>query len=298
MKKRVVFNLKFAPGDSLVFTTVLRDLYLSCPSEYEVDVHNYYPEIFKNNPYITSINDDTVYCYKKIKHEDILCKRMNGNHYSKIFNQIVSETLKVKIQQNSIYPELYLSKEEESEEILDRLKIEKPFWIINSSFKIDMPLKSWIPYRWVELIEELQMRNVNLVQTGSNTEIYEELSNIKSVIGKTENIRDFISLCYHSSGIITHTSFPVHVAAALNKPCVVLNFGRENPWYSCYPNQQVLHTVGLLDCCSVNGCFKKQRNECIYPVGKLKYPLCVNLVSVNDALRSVMKYESNKILGD
>lgn len=297
MKKRVIFDFKMAPGDSLIFTTVLRDLYLNCPSEYEVEVNNYYPEIFENNPYITNINDNTVYCYRKIKHVDILSNRRNGDHYSKIFNTIVSETLGIDIQQNSIFPELYLSGKEKSEEILDRLEIKKPFWIINSSFKIDIPLKSWIPYRWVELIEELQIRNINLIQTGSNTEIFEESPNIKSVIGKTENIRDFISLCYHSSGIITHTSFPVHVAAALNKPCVVLNFGRENPWYSCYPNQQVLHTVGSIDCCSYDGCFKKQRNECLNPVGKLNYPLCVNMISVNDVLRSVMKYEQNIILG-
>jgi len=297
MNKKVIFELKMAPGDSLVFTTILRDLQLERPNEFLVDVHGYYPEIFMNNPYITKLEKGKdIHCFRKIKHNDILFER-NWNHYSTIFNTIVSDSLGRFIQQNSIYPELYLTEKEKSEDILDRLGIEKPFWIINSSFKIDIPLKSWIPYRWIELIEELKMRNINLIQTGSNTEVYENLPGITSVIGKTENLRDFFSLCYHSSGIITHTSLPVHIAAALDKSCVVLNFGRESPWYSCYPNQQVLHTIGSLECCSKEGCFKKQRNECNTLIGNPSYPLCVNLISVNDVLRAVMKFENNKILG-
>lgn len=291
MKKEVIFELNMAPGDSLVFTSVLRDLYLNYPNTYSVDVHNYYPEIFKNNPYITKLKkEENTHCYRKIKHSDVIFNRNNWKHYSEIFNLIVSETLGITIQQNSIYPELYLDEKEKSENILKKLNVKKPFWILNSSFKIDMPLKSWIPYKWKELSYELLKRGLNIYQCGTNTDIFEELPNIQSLIGKTENIRDFISLCYHSSGIVTHTSFLVHIAAVFRKPCIVINGAREYPTYSCYPTQQVIHTNNVHCHLSIDGCFKKQRNECINMVGSPPYPLCMSMISINEVILNVMKY--------
>ena len=295
--KKVILDFRFAAGDCLVLTNVLRDLQLNYPDEFQVEVMSYYPEIFYGNPNFTKFEDtDQIQCYKKIEQSEATLTRNNFLHCSSIFNMIISDFLfddAYSIPQQSIYPELYLTDLEKSEKIIDKFGIEKPFWIVNSSFKQDMPLKSWIPYKWQELIYQLSKRNVNVVQTGSHYDLFEELKYCKSVIGKTENIRDFISLCYHCEGIITHVSFPVHVAAALDKPCVVICGGREHPWYSCYPNQQVIHTINSISNCFLsNGCFKKERSECINMVGSPAYPLCMSMISINEVLLNVMKYIS------
>lgn len=286
-----------APGDILVLTTILRDLKLQNPN-FNIYIKSHYPEIFENNPYITKEINKFNSEVKRITNDDIILSR-NGSHYSTIINMIISDWLGKEIEQTSIYPELYLTEEEKSDSLLQKLGINKPFWIMNSSFKSDIPLKQWSPQYWTQIIRELNKRNIKLVQTGSIYDISEEYPGVKSVIGKTEELRDFLSLCYHAEGFITHVSFLVHIAAALNKPCIVLAGNREHPWYSCYPTQQILHIHGkggLLECSNNgNGCWNKERQQCKNLIGQPSYPLCLQLIIPEEILLNVLKYENNVI---
>ncbi|HVA46385.1 MAG TPA: hypothetical protein VNH11_08430 [Pirellulales bacterium] len=121
------------------------------------------------------------------------------------------------------------------------------------------------------------------VQIGAAEHSHPPLDNVVDLRGKTDH-RQLIRLVYHSSGVLTGVSYPMHLAAAVPcrplapqaepaspnrqafhegrdptqiprrsahgvsglrlRPCVVINGGREPPHWEQYPGHQFLHTIG------------------------------------------------------
>ena len=121
----------------------------------------------------------------------------------------------------------------------------------------------------------------------------------------------------------------MHIAAVYDKPCVVLAGGREEPWFEWYGNgfenftkeccpvkvpHKFLHTLGLLHCCDVQGCWKrrtvpldsndltnsKRKNDlCREPVrlsSGQSIAGCMNLITPDHVVQAVMEYYDEKIL--
>jgi ADP-heptose:LPS heptosyltransferase len=285
--KCITFKNFYAPGDCLVFTSALRDLHLSYPFEFQISVQSCYPEIFYNNPNISNYKCDLI-----IELNPFEWKYENHNknyHYSESYYILLEKYLNVKIERTSIYPEIFLTEKEKSLEILNRLGINKPYCVINAGFKNDMPLKQYPAIYWQQIVNELNIFNAfNIVQTGHSHHNHPPLKSVKNLIGKTDNIRDYFSLIYHSIGVICHVSFPMHIAAAFHKPCIVIGGGRENYIWEKYPDQSFLHTIGKLPCCDRSGCWKTQLNECenLTEFG----PFCYNLIPPKNVISSVLSY--------
>jgi hypothetical protein len=109
----------------------------------------------------------------------------------------------------------------------------------------------------------------------------------------------------------------MHVAAAFDKPCVVIAGGREEPWWEAYVDDyaafgpkaapvtvphRYLHTLGLLECCKLKGCWKRKviktadtdpKHLCklISPTmsGQV-IPECMNMITVDHVVEAVMSY--------
>ena len=110
----------------------------------------------------------------------------------------------------------------------------------------------------------------------------------------------------------------MHVAAALDKPCVVLAGGREPKWWEAYLNAETsyfgrqcasvqvphryLDTIGRLPCCEKFGCWKTHvtaaettRPEacCVDPVNDgfgQTIPHCLKLIIAEDVVAAVLSY--------
>jgi hypothetical protein len=81
--------------------------------------------------------------------------------------------------------------------------------------------------------------------------------------------------------------------------------GREPPHWEAYPHHQFLHTVGVLPCCAVGGCWKsrcqpagdgddKDRLDlCERPVqvrAHLRIGRCMDLITPADVIRRIETY--------
>jgi hypothetical protein len=112
----------------------------------------------------------------------------------------------------------------------------------------------------------------------------------------------------------------MHLAAAFDKPCVVVAGGREEPWWEHYADDygafgpvcaavqmphRFLHTVGVLDCCSYKGCWKnrtvpitpedtisRKLKLCVDPVREEEQavPRCMSLVTPDFVVDAVQSY--------
>jgi ADP-heptose:LPS heptosyltransferase len=293
MEKLILQN-KLAVGDCICLLTTIKNIHLNYPNRSQIGVLSYYPEVFKNSEFITdfSVHDiigsipviNVTYAdyLDKIKKEKI--------HYVNGFIFDINNKLNLNIKLIDNKPEINLTEEEinKGKRILKENGINKPFWLLASGFKLDMPLKTYSPRKYQELINILNDKNICLVQTGDNKQINPKFKNVISLVGKTNDLRDYFSVCYLSDGMIGHTSLQLHVASAFNKKCIILCGGRELPEYSKYKDQIFLNSIGKLSCCKESGCWKKQIFECEnYENGE---PKCMNMISINNIVDCVLNY--------
>lgn len=279
---KIVFKLWQSPGDCLVATAAIRLLHNEYSDCYITDILTPYPEIFYRNPYITNLKNDDEHIVVPLTYENYIGNSdLSGIHFSDSYVMELNKKLGLKLVNDNINPELYLTEEEKDGDfILSKYNISGKFWLFNAGFKIDMPLKSWPIIYWEHL---LKLSDFQLIQVGSSKHVHPIFSskNCKSLVGSTENLRDYLVLCYHSEGHIGPISLCMHIMASYNKPCIVIAGGRENPRWEMYQNHAFLHTVGMFSCCKTSGCWNKQRYECTNMDTKfgMSYPKCMWLLS-------------------
>jgi len=116
-------------------------------------------------------------------------------------------------------------------------------------------------------------------------------------------------LIHNADGVLCGVTSLMHLAAAVPRPanrtglrpCVVIAGGREPPHWEGYPGHQFLHTVGALQCCREDGCWKARTRalgdgapedepdcRCVDIVGPLAR--CMHLITPNDVIRRIESY--------
>ena len=289
--QKVIFKQWQAPGDLLMLTVAIRDFYKMYPLLTEIDVLSCYPEVFFNNPYITNHPKDGTVPIVDLDYGAARNKLAPlGYHFSDVFIYMINELYDLKVMKTSMRPDIYLTKDEKSDTILERLGIKKPYWLINSGVKNDIPIKGYPPAMWEKVIDGLLAEGINLYQVGSLHHIHPTHRKIESLVGKTENLRNYFSLVYHSDGCINHTSMQMHLAAAFHKPCVTIGGGREDCRWEGYPDHRYLNTIGLLDCCQERGCWVSTHTECKRPWRNSPYATCLAMIKPEVIIQQVLNY--------
>ena len=131
---------------------------------------------------------------------------------------------------------------------------------------------------------------LNIYQVGSHFDIHPTHNKIRSLVGKTQNLRDYFSLVYHSDGCINHVSMQMHLAAAFRKPCVVIAGGREDCRWEVYPDHRFLNTIGHLDCCQERGCWISKIEDCKRPWRNTPYATCTSMIKSEVIIQQVLDY--------
>lgn len=318
--------LKWAIGDIVVISSLLRDLKLTYGDQYGITPLGHYKGIFwTNNPYVhegipaNSKKVDLDYS-NGIK----ASMRGYGKHFIKyIHDKFLEET---GIYVPVLYPkgDIHLSTEEKNKKL-----VEGKYWVVLAGGKTDITTKIWNFNRYQKVVDELARRGIRTVQVGNTCRycVNPELVNCINMVGKTRNERDFFSLLYNAEGIICGVTSAMHIAAVFDKPCVVIAGGREEVTWEAYRNDLnnfeekttpvavehcFLHTIGKLDCSTVHpqaGCWKtktvalrgatvKSDSLCIKPKWEDGVPLpeCLQLITPDMVVDSVLSYYEKGIL--
>ena len=288
---KVIFKQWQAPGDLLMLTVALRDLHIMYPGLIQTDVFCCYPEVFFNNPYLTYFPKDGPVPIQDLPYGEVRDKLAPlGYHFSTVFIYIINELYDLKVMKTSMRPEIYLTPDEKADKIVKRFRLERPYWLINTGVKNDIPIKGYPPAMWQKVIDGLVDAGINLYQVGSHHDIHPTHSRIRSLIGETENLRDYFSLMYHSSGSIGHVSMHMHIAAAFSKNCVIVGGGREDCRWETYPDHRFLNTIGHLDCCQERGCWISKIQDCRHPWKDTPYATCMAMIEPESVIKEVLKY--------
>jgi hypothetical protein len=318
--RRLVISHARAPGDVTVLTALVRDIQLSRPGEFLIDVDTTSQELWNNNPHITKFSraglKDVEY-HKADYGMGLQVSEYETVHFMSYFHRDFKDKLKIDIPVTKPYPDLHLSAEEKATS-----PVSGRYWLCFPGGKTDFTAKLWSISQWSELVSRLSARGFACVQ-GGNGNVRGDVKHINpdipgmalNVVGRT-GLRELLQLIYHAEGVICGVTFPMHAAAALQKPCVVIGGGRESWWWEAYVRENTglgppavlsqlkvphrfLHTIGHLDCARHHGCGRcnvlptdEKRSFCTNPIISPgdTIPLCMQMITVEMVETAVWSY--------
>lgn len=294
--KQLIFKQMQSPGDLLMLTTALRDLHIHYPNWFETDVISCYPEVFFNNEYVTHLPKDNGIPVINLDYGPYLhLYRKRGMHFTHCFIEMLNEILNLNIEITNPVPYVPLTFYERNKRMIyKKFGLKKPYWLINAGIKNDIPLKQYPPMYYQKVVDMLTERDdfhCDVVQVGHSHHIHPRLDGAINLVGKTNSLRDYFALVYHSEGCIGPVSLQMHLAAAFDKPCIVLAGGREEPSWEKYYGHIYLNTIGLLDCCFTEGCWRKHLGECSWINDDDRYPACMEMIKPEKIVYEVMQFQ-------
>ena len=273
-------------GDTAMMTVAVRDLHLAHPSKYETDVRTRWPDLWKNNPYITPLKEGT-----EIDLGYPLIQKPGSQSFSDGFRLDLADKLGINIPFTSMNIDLHLTVKEKKRNIVqEKFGYPGKYWVLNAGYKADVILK-YYPF-WQEVVELLKNK-VQIVHIGSNADVHPELEGVFNLVGET-NVRELIQVIYRSEGSIGPVSCQFVLSTAFNKPSVIVAGGKEPPRWQMYNYHRYLSVGGCLPCCPDGGCWTAKYHECKSRVGGV--PRCFAMISPEEVARNVLLYYDGGIL--
>lgn len=302
------------PGDNICISSVLLNLHLNYPGRFRTHFDTRIPELWQHNPYQTPRHE-----LKNPRHiplyfgiHDTEERRM---HFIEFWLRSLSDSLGLPIPLLKCRGDLYLTKEECERPIRDLTGSDEPYWLLCASHKTDCRTKWYPTESWQSIVDGLAGK-VKFVRPAHKPTFNPDAPNaerdiggnhfvpplrgVVELAGKT-GIRDSMRLVYHAEGIVCCITFLQHLAAALPRPpgktavrpCVVIAGSREGQFVTQYPGQNILHTIGAMDCCSSGGCWKSHvvdvgamSDRCLRPSNG--YAECMKRVSPERVIQTVL----------
>ena len=291
---KLVLQNRQSPGDILVMSSAIRALHQAYPGEYLTDVRSPCTNIYENSSYITPLDENAPDVTTiDMQYPEIHFSGQSGRHFSDAHRMFLAEQIGRPIPQNGIQPDLFLSEAEKRRSLVQEISgWDGDYVVLDAGCKNDYSLKRYFFYQ--EVVDLLANLGITSVQVGLQApgHTHPVLNNTINLLGKTDNSRDLFSVIYSADAVISPVSFPMHIAAALRKPCVVVALGREAARWEYYPDHRYLTVSGALPCCSYDGCWKNTIADCIDLVDSQygKVPHCQMLISPQMIADAVMMY--------
>ena len=291
---KLILQNRQSPGDILVMSSAIRALHQAYPGEYLTDVRSPCTNIYENSPYITPLDENAPDVTTiDMQYPEIHFSGQSGRHFSDGHRMFLAEQIGKPIPQNGIQPDLFLSEAEKRRPLVEELSgWDGDYVVLDAGCKNDYSLKRYSFYQ--DVVDLLATQGIKCVQVGlqSPGHTHPVLNGTINLLGKTDNSRDLFSVIYNADIVITPVSFPMHIAAALRKPCVVVALGREAARWEYYPDHRYLSVNGALPCCSYDGCWKNIIADCVDLVDSQygKVPHCQLLVPPQTIVDAAMMY--------
>lgn len=316
---KIIFRNGQCPGDLAMLAYAIKSLHESHPNRFITDVRSPCPEIFEGNKFITHLNDNEA-THIDIGYTDAISNsNQKPYHFVIGFLKQMERLLQLKITPANFNGFIDIRDEEKRwySAIYEIVGKDVPYWIIDAGYKKDYTAKKWDHERFQKIVDSCP--DVQFVQIGVDNphHVHKPLigNNLINLIGKTD-LRQLIRLIWNAYGVITPVSMPMVLAYGipahprfkrLSRACIVIAGGREPNHWQQGPNQQYLHTCGMLSCCDYGGCWKsrvvplgdgdnKDQSLCINPV---KLPSgdtiakCMDMISAEEVITLVRKYMDN-----
>lgn len=291
-----------ATGDAVAMTAAIYSLHKAYPRRYITAVESLWPKVFQYNPDVTDHIGTLVSRWNDLQmhYPAIHQSNQRGIHFMQGWCEFLGSALGIQVPLLTNRPRLYFP---------DPTPPIEDFWLICSGGKEDFTNKIWSHENYQRVVSILGKR-VRFIQVGDDIKRHKLLNGVKFMVGRT-SLRELFGLARRARGILCGVSLLMHVAAALEKPAVVIAGGREPVQWNAYPLQHYLHTVGVLNCSSPQGeiggaCWRSRvvplgdnitldKDTCEYPIEKT--PKCMTLISPEYVAETILRISGEATYG-
>lgn len=319
-KRKIIIRHPLAPGDEVVTTGLIRDIKQTYGDDVAVDFRGNFPAIYEHNPYLTPLStkqpkvEQIKLCYRR----GITMSKIHKIHFLNYFYTDFNRKSGLNVKCLESKPDIHLTPYEKRTP-----PISGRYWLVFGGGKSDITNKHWEYRRYQQVVDRLRPYGLRFVQSGATKtgHTHPSMTDVLNIVG-WGHIRQLLWQIYHCEGVICPVTCAMHVAAAFDKPCVVVAGGREQPWWEAYVDDfgafgtnaapvpvphRFLHTLGLLDCCASHGCWTrkiikidKDTSLCTRPfveqAGSQIIPECMHMITVDHVVESVMSYYESGVL--
>lgn len=240
--RHVLLRTDQAPGDAVAMTAAIYSLHRAHPGRYLTSVESLWPGVFAHNPDLVPVTPGASLLH--MHYPAINDSNRRAIHFMQGWCEFLGAALGVSVPLLTNRPHLYFDPYDHDFEVGD-------YWVVCSGGKRDFTNKLWGQHNYQSVVDALHGK-VAFVQVGDATHDHPRLGGVRDMVGKT-NFRALFGLVRRACGVLCGVSLLMHVAAALEKPAVVIAGGREPVAWNAYPRQHYLHTVGALPCLSLQG---------------------------------------------
>ncbi len=285
-------------GDRLGLTALVRDLKTTYP-HWQIYVSVADGEVWRNNPHIAGMIlpgqnepervdfavDVGPFCATQ-------ASKWNGQHFMRAWTYGFTRITGIPVHPGPIKADIHLSEQEKQFR-----PVAGHYWLFNPDTN-NMGSKRWPADRWRDLLRSLaDLRFIQVGLPGHCPNDYSDEPNVLSLVGRT-SVRELFALVAGAEGCVSLISSLMHVAAAFDKPCVVLAGGREPDTFEKYPNHYYLSRVGMLPCCRDLACWKNSIAACKDQVATPAGPVarCMTTIMPADVKRGIeLYYEGGRL---
>ena len=285
---KVILYNNLCPGDLLIMTAALEALHEQYPGRYITDVACFHRSIYDNNPYVTKLdtNDpDVVHMWTTYP----LVNKTNQRpiHFLEGYVDWFRQQFDIDLVLDANRPHIYLTLQEKNENFVGKNFGTDRYILCSNGFKNDYTCKRWSSVHMQRVVDHFKGR-IAFAQIGINKPFHNHppLKNVVSLIDKT-NIRQLMQVCYHAQAGIGPVTCILHMFAAFQKPYASLHGGREPYAWTQYMTQKQFGSIGTLQCCEVQGCWRSR----IVPLndGDKKDKRCCEMPMVDSDGTSIAK---------
>ena len=291
-----------APGDAVVMTAAIYSLHRAHPRKYLTAVDSQWPDVFSCNTDVVPIGSIPDAAPVQMHYPAIHQSNERGIHFMQGWCEFIGTVLGVPIPLLTNRPRLYFPSPSPPVE---------DFWLVCSGGKRDFTNKLWGHHNYQKVVDILA-GDIKFVQAGEAECDHPRLIGADYIVGMT-TLRNLFSVVRRARGVVCGVSLLMHIAAALEKPAIVIAGGREPTQWNAYPKQHYLHTVGTLPCSTPQGhvggaCWRSRtvplgdnatldKDTCERPIGGT--PECMTMIRPAEVAELVLRYDrQHNSLGD
>lgn len=214
----IILKTDQAPGDALVMTSAIYSLSRMYPNTYRIGVISPYPEIFKYNPDITPIEEmPNASALIHMHYPAIHASNTRGITFMQGYCEFLGKALDIDLPLLTNRPHLYF------DEAVPPKYRQTPYWVICSGGKLDFTNKLWGFYNYQAVVFRLKEK-LDFIQVGEKTSEHPHLIGTYDIVGQT-GLRELFDVIRGAVGVLCGVSLPMHIAAALEKPAIVIAGG-------------------------------------------------------------------------
>lgn len=234
--KRIYLTHDRAAGDIVVMTALIRDLAKQFPNDYQIAVKTSVPSLWEHNPYVRRFPQEAADLSIKLDYGSYMHNKL-GQHFLRGFHHNFEQRTGVAVSLLEPKPDLHLSDAEKGCRL-----VSGEYWVMMAGGKTDFTIKHWPYANYQKTADTLQALGIKVVQAGASSKranvkhVNARLERVQSLVGQTD-FRQFMGLVYHAQGVICPVTSAMHIAAAFDKPCVVIAGGREEYYWEAYTNE-------------------------------------------------------------